>query len=128
MNDWQEDLITVEAAGTLDGLFFERLHRTPDLVAYRDYDKKNRLWVDTNWREVAQRVARWRAALVKEAFEPGDRAAIRLRNSLEWVCFDQAVLAEGLVSVPLYTEDRPDNIAYILDDAAVRLLLLITNR
>ena len=124
MNDWQEDLITVEAAGTLDGLFYERLRRTPDLTAYRDYNKDSRTWVDSSWREVARRVARWRAAVGGEGLEPGERVAIRLRNGLDWVSFDVAVLAEGLVSVPLYVEDRPDNIAYILDDAAVKLLLL----
>ncbi|MGI9320099.1 MAG: AMP-dependent synthetase/ligase [Thiogranum sp.] len=124
MNDWQEDLITVEAAGTLDGLFYERVRRTADLTAYRNYNKTSRTWVDSSWREVAARVARWRAAVAGEGFEPGERVAIRLRSGLDWVCFDLAVLAEGLVSVPLYIEDRPDNIAYILDDAAVKLLLL----
>jgi len=124
MNDWQEDLITVEAAGTLDGLFYERVRRTAELTAYRNYNKASRTWVDSSWRDVAAQVARWRAAIAAEGFEPGERVAIRLRSGLDWVYFDLAVLAEGLVSVPLYTEDRPDNIAYILDDAAVTLLLL----
>jgi len=124
MNDLQEDLITVEAAGTLDGLFYERVRRTAELTAYRNYNKASRTWVDSSWRDVAAQVARWRAALAGEGFEPGERVAIRLRSGLDWVYFDLAVLAEGLVSVPLYTEDRPDNIAYILDDAAVTLLLL----
>jgi long-chain acyl-CoA synthetase len=124
MSDWQEDLIPVEVAGTLDGLFYERVRRTPDLTAYRDYNKASRTWVDCSWREVAKRVARWRAAISAQGLEPGERVAIRLRNGLDWVCFDIAVLAEGLVSVPLYVEDRPDNIAYIVDDAAVTLLLL----
>jgi len=124
MSDWQEDLVTVEAAGTLDGLLYERLRRTPEVTAYRDFDKTSQRWVDTSWREVAAQVARWRAALATERFEHGERAAIQLRNSIEWVYFDQSVLGEGLVSVPLYTEDRPDNVAYILRDAAVRLLLV----
>jgi long-chain acyl-CoA synthetase len=124
MTEWQEDLITAEAAGTLDGLFFERVHRTPDLVAYSNHDKVTGRWVDSSWREVARHISRWRAALAEEGFEAGDRAAICLRNCMEWVYFDQAVLGEGLVSVPLYTEDRPDNVAYILHDAAVKLLLL----
>jgi len=124
MNDFQEDLITVEAAGTLDGLFYERVRRSADMTAYRNFNKASRVWVDSSWREVAARVARWRTAIAGEGLEPGERVAIRLRNGLDWVCFDIAVLAEGLVSVPLYTEDRPDNIAYILDDAAVKLLLL----
>ncbi len=124
MTEWQEDLITAEAAGTLDGLLFERVHRSPDAVAYRDHDKASGQWLDIRWREVATRVSRWRAALAGEGFESGDRAALSLRNCADWVYFDQAVLGEGLVSVPLYTDDRPDNVAYILHDAAVSVLLL----
>ena len=124
MSDWQEDLITTEAAGTLDGLFEERVRRAPETTAYRDFDKSAQRWVDSSWREVALQVARWRLALAHEAFEHGERAAIQLPNSIEWIYFDQAVLGEGLVSVPLYTDDRPDNVAYILHDAAVRLLLV----
>ncbi|VAW72752.1 Long-chain-fatty-acid--CoA ligase [hydrothermal vent metagenome] len=124
MTDWQEDLITVEAAGTLDGLFIERVRRSPDTLAYRDYDRENKNWRDFSWCDAAEHVACWKAALSKEGLDHGDRVAIRLRNSLEWVCFDQAALGEGLVTVPLYVEDRPDNVAYILGDAAVSLLLL----
>ena len=124
MVDWQEDLITVETAGTLGGLFAERVRRSPDALAYRNFDKSDEGWRNFSWRDVAGRVARWRSALAGEGFDAGDRVAIRLRNSLDWVCFDQAALGEGLVTVPLYTEDRPDNIAYILDDAAVSLLLV----
>jgi len=123
MNEWQEDLITAEAAGTLDGLFHQRVRRSPDRVAYQCFDPATRGWVEISWRDVARQVARWRAAVAGEHPEPGDRVAIRLRNSLEWVFFDQAVMAEGLVTVPLYIEDRPDNVAYILQDAAVTLLL-----
>ena len=36
--------------------------------------------------------------------------------------FDQAALSLGLVTVPLYTDDRPDNVAYIVDDASIRLI------
>ncbi len=124
MIDWQEDLITVEAAGTLDGLFAERVRRTPGALAYRDFDRQGNRWCDFRWREVAGQVACWRVALAGEGLEHGERVAIRLRNSLEWVCFDQAALAEGLVTVPLYTDDRPDNVAYILGDAAASLLLV----
>jgi long-chain acyl-CoA synthetase len=38
--------------------------------------------------------------------------------------FEQAALGLGLVVVPLYVNDRPGNVAYILNDADVRLLLL----
>jgi long-chain acyl-CoA synthetase len=47
-----------------------------------------------------------------------------LRNCPEWVVFDQASLGLGLVTVPMYTDDRADNAVYILQDAAVKLLLI----
>jgi long-chain acyl-CoA synthetase len=63
-------------------------------------------------------VARWRDALRAEGLKSGDRVAILLRNCPEWVIFDQAALSLGMVTVPLYTDDRADNAAYILQDAA----------
>jgi long-chain acyl-CoA synthetase len=46
-----------------------------------------------------------------------------LRNCPQWVMFDQAAMSLGLVVVPLYTVDRPENIAYIVGDAEVKVLL-----
>ncbi|WP_090827369.1 AMP-binding protein [Nitrosovibrio tenuis] len=56
----------------------------------------------------------------------GERVAVLLRNSVAWVCFDRAALAVRLVVVPLYPSDAPDNIAYILADSGVRLVLVET--
>ena len=35
------DIIPVEVAGTLDDLFRERVRRSPEGVAYRDYDRSS---------------------------------------------------------------------------------------
>ncbi len=124
MGRWSEDIVSAEIAGTLDGLLYQRVRRTPEALAYRHFDAASKQWRDTSWREVGNAVARWCAAIVAEGLQPGERVAVHLRNSREWVFFDQAALACGLVVVPLYTDDRPDNIAYILKDAAVRVLLV----
>ncbi|MES9813699.1 MAG: long-chain fatty acid--CoA ligase [Candidatus Thiodiazotropha sp.] len=121
---WSEDLISPELAGTLDGLFLQRARRTPDTVAYRHYHRQNKQWYELTWGDMERQVSRWRQALSEEALEDGDRVAILLRNCPEWVMFDQAALSLGLVVVPLYTDDRADAIAYILRDAAVKLLLV----
>lgn len=118
------DYISAEQAGTLYGLFRERLSRSPDLIAYRSYSAQTESWYDTTWREVAQQVARWQQALSTEQLKPGDRVALNLRNCKEWVFFDQAAMGLGLVVVPLYPDDRPDNVAYILQDADVKCLFL----
>lgn len=118
------DYISAEQAGTLYGLFQERLSRSPDHIAYRSYSAQTQDWYDTTWRDVAQQVARWQQALSQEDLKPGDRVALNLRNCKEWVFFDQAAMGLGLVVVPLYPDDRPDNVAYILQDADVKCLFL----
>jgi len=109
---------------TLCGLFRARVDATPDQVAYRQFDEANATWVSFTWSQVANEVARWQSALVKEGLAPGDRVAVMLKNSVEWVIFDQAALALGLVTVPLYLDDRPESAAYILNHSGARLLLV----
>ena len=120
-------VISPEEAGTLDGLLAARVRRTPDGVAYRDFNLAHANWRDYTWAQIDHQVARWQTALERDGLKPGDRVAVMLRNSTEWVTFDQAALGLGLVVVPLYTQDRPDNVAYILNDAGCKVLLLGTH-
>src|SRR6185503_20028926 len=117
-------LIPESVAVTLDGLFRERVKRTPDLVAYRDYVESHNNWRAYTWAQIDRQDARWQAALEKDGLQPGDRVAVMLRKSPEWVTYDQAALGLGLVVVPLYTQDRPDNVAYIIADAGCKALLI----
>ncbi|MEJ2529634.1 MAG: AMP-binding protein, partial [Gammaproteobacteria bacterium] len=121
---WTEDLITADAAVTLYGLFLQRLRRSPNQIAYKSFERDSSSWRDFTWQDIADQIARWQAALAKEGLHPGDRVALQLRNSPEWVVFDQACLSLELVVVPLYTDDHPENTSYILEDADVKLLLL----
>ena len=123
MNRWSEDLISIDRARTIDGLFLHRTIRSAERIAYRSFERAGG-WRELTWREMGEAVARWRAALATEPLAPGDRVAILLRNCPEWVMFDQAAFSLGLVVVPLYTDDRADNAAYILQDAAVKVLLI----
>jgi long-chain acyl-CoA synthetase len=117
-------LIPVEAAVTLDGLFRERVKRTPDSIAYRAYDEPHNRWRDHTWAQIDHQVARWQAALAKDGVKAGDRVAVMLRNCPEWVIYDQAALGLGLVVVPLYTQDRAENVAYIIHDSGCKVLLI----
>ncbi len=72
-------------------------------------------------------MARWQAALLRENLAAGDRVALMLRNCPQWVMFEQAAMSLGLVVVPLYTVDRPDNVAYIINNAQAKVLLFETD-
>jgi long-chain acyl-CoA synthetase len=110
----------------LSDLFVGRVRETPDAPAYRQFDGSS--WKDLSWGRVGREVARWQAAFRNEGLKAGDRVALCLHNRVEWVLFDQAALGLGLVTVPLYFDDRPDNMAWCLNDAGVRLLLLEDGR
>jgi long-chain acyl-CoA synthetase len=117
-------LILPDQVDSLSGLFYERVRRSPRSPAYRHFEAETRQWREFTWEQVAAEVARWRASLRREGFKTGDRIAVMLPNGLDWVCVDQAALSLGLVVVPLFVNDRPDSVAYILRESGARLLLV----
>jgi len=120
--------ITADHAGTLDGLFRERARQSAEQTAYTYYDREQKKWLDLSWQDMSSLISRWQAAFAATALEPGDRIAICLKNSPEWVLADQSALAQGLIVVPLYIEDRPDNIAYVIQDSGSRLLFIQSDK
>src|SRR5215470_13966265 len=108
-------------AGNLALLFTRHLAR-PGTVLYRHA-------VDGGWRDVtagelAVDVARWQAAFRRAGLVGGDRIALAARNGPTWVAIDIAALGLGLVVVPLYVEDNPDNVAWCIANAEARLVLV----
>jgi long-chain acyl-CoA synthetase len=124
MTGGAENKIPANVAGTLAGLFRERVKRTPDKVAYRQFDANAGSWHDSSWAEMGAEVARWQVAMATEGLQHWDRVAILMRNCKEWVTFDQAALGCGFVVVPLYTDDRPENTAYIINNSGAKILFL----
>jgi long-chain acyl-CoA synthetase len=122
-----DHIITQEEAGTLHGLFLARVRRTPEAIAYRYFDLQQNAWLSYSWAQMRDQVARWQAALMQEGLAPGERVAVMLRNCPQWVMFDQAAHSLGLVVVPLYTVDRPDSVAYIVNDSGAKVLLFETD-
>jgi long-chain acyl-CoA synthetase len=118
------DTIMPESVNSLAGLFHERVRRTPKSIAYRYFDQQSHVWRDISWAGMAAQIGRWQAAMERESLHAGDRVAVMLHNCCQWVMFDQAALALGLVVVPLYVNDRADNIAYILEQTSARILLI----
>ena len=64
---------------------------------------------------MAAEVERWQIAISDLNLDKGDRVAIHIPNGVHWVACDQACLRLGLVVVPLYVDDRPDNASYVLE-------------
>jgi len=119
-------IIELLEAGTLWELFCERVRRSADAIAYKDYNSSAGKWRDHTWRAIAARVNRFRSALAQEGLTPGNHVAVLLPNGIDWVSFDLAAHGSGLVVVGLYTHDTPASNAAILTHSEARLLLLDT--
>ncbi len=113
-----------EDTATIADVFALRCRTSPNAPAYRDYDSATKEWISSSWREIGEQVARAREGLRRDGFVHGDRIALMMKNSSSWVLFDQAAYANGMVPVPLFVDDRPDNVAYILNDASVKVIVI----
>jgi long-chain acyl-CoA synthetase len=118
------DIISVDEAGTLPGLFQCRARRTPHSIAYRQYEPGKENWGNYSWLQMKEKIDLWQTALMAEGLSPGDRVALYLKNSVEWVCCEQAALSLQLVVVPLYSLDTAKNIAFILQNSGAKILLV----
>ena len=103
-----------------------RAKQIPDTVALRQYDRKERAWKDVTYAMLHKQITDWRRSLSLLNLEKGSRVAILLNNSVDAVLADQAVLANGLVPVPLHAIDTPGSSAFILIDSQASAL--ITNK
>jgi len=99
---------------------------TPERVLYRQFIEG--AWRDISAREIAAYAARWQAFLRAEGLAPGDRVALCLKNGIHWVAADQGALGLGLVVVPLYADDNPENVAWCLENSGARLLVAENSR
>src|SRR6266851_1293152 len=61
-------------------------------------------------------------------FAEGERIALCLKNGIHWVAADQGALGLGLVVVPLYVDDNPENVAWCLENSGARLLVVENDR
>ena len=58
-------------------------------------------------RQLLAQVTVARAFLRASGLAKGDRCALVAPNSIRWAALDLAILAEGLVAVPLYARQAP---------------------
>lgn len=116
--------IDTDSVNSLAELFSKRAAISPHETAFVQFDTVTEQWLDYSWSQTAADAGRWQRAMQQAGLQRGDRIAVMLRNCREWVLFDQAALGQGLVTVPIYTNDRAGNIAWLLRDAGVRLLLI----
>ncbi|MBD9424208.1 AMP-binding protein [Pseudomonas sp. PDM15] len=82
------------------------------------------VWHDFTWRQVDDQARRMAAGLLAMGCAPGDRVAILAKNCAEWFISDLAIQLAGLVSVPLYPLQSAESVAYVLEHAGCKAIIL----
>ncbi len=77
-------------------------------------------WV--TFKQVADRVNHLRGALKKLGLSKGDKVGVILNNCTEWYICEQATHSLGGVFVPMYLQELPKVMQYIVSDAGVKFL------
>jgi len=68
------------------------------------------------------KVAQARAFLSAKRLRAGDRVALLAHNSLDWVAMDLAIMAEGLIVVPLYARQAAAELVAMMKDCSPALI------
>jgi long-chain acyl-CoA synthetase len=83
------------------------------------------VWQATSAPQMLHQVAALAHALAELGIGPGDRVGLFAPNRPEWHIVDFAVLGLGAVDVPIYFNEAPDRIVYILNDSGAKVAVAI---
>jgi long-chain acyl-CoA synthetase len=69
-----------------------------------------------------KRIAQARAFLLSKGLKPGDRCALLAHNSIDWAALDLAIMAEGLIVVPLYARQAAAELSAMMQDCSASII------
>ncbi len=75
-------------------------------------------------RELLDQIQLVRIFIRTSDVQPGDRCALLAANSIRWVAFHLALMAEGVIAVPLYLRQAPSELAGMMKDCQPRLIFV----
>ena len=108
---------------TLNDVFFTVVDSNqPQVMLHKERD----VWIPISSQQLYARVIATARALRGWGIGRGDRVAILSENRPEWTIADFASLLLGAVTVPIYATLTTEHIAYLLQDAGVRVLFVST--
>ena len=104
---------------------FEHERDDPDAVIYQRL--VDGTWTDVTCAQAAAQIRSTALGLIAEGVRPGDRVAIFSATRYEWAILDQAILATGAVTVPIYETSSAEQVRWVLSDSAAGLAFAETD-
>ncbi|PYU69583.1 MAG: hypothetical protein DMG49_12985 [Acidobacteria bacterium] len=81
-------------------------------------------FVSVTGRELLDQVQLVRMFIQSSGVQPGDRCALLAANSVRWAVFHLALMAEGVIVVPLYSRQAPAELVGMMKDCQPRLIFV----
>lgn len=72
--------------------------------------------------ELLGRVSQARTFIAGKNLQKGDRVALLAHNSTDWAAMDLAIMAQGLIVVPLYARQAPAELVAMMKDCSPALI------
>jgi long-chain acyl-CoA synthetase len=72
--------------------------------------------------ELLEMIRKARTFLAAQHLQPGERCGLLAANSIRWVALDLALMAEGLIVVPLYSRQAAAELVAMIQDSTPALL------
>jgi long-chain acyl-CoA synthetase len=72
--------------------------------------------------ELLELVRKARSFIASKGLKKGERCGLLAANSIRWVAMDLAVMAEGLIVVPLYSRQAPAELVAMMKDSTPALV------
>lgn len=79
-------------------------------------------WKEISSEEMLRRIAGLSSAFVELGVKPGDRVGLFAANRPEWHTADFAITGAGGVTVPIYFNESPERIIYILKHCGAKIV------
>ena len=99
---------------------FTRLEASPDTTILQEL-RDGRI-VSITGSELLELVRKGRSFLAAQRLRKGDRCALLAHNGIRWVAMDLAIMAEGLIVVPLYARQAAAELVAMMQDCAPALI------
>jgi len=78
--------------------------------------------ISVTGRDLLARIAQARRFLSARGLSRGDRVALLAGNGIHWIVMDLAIIAEGLIVVPLYSRQAPSELVAMMKDCSPALI------
>src|SRR6266571_3472830 len=96
--------------------------KTTVLRELNDQESPEQVSFGVTGKGLLMQVSQARRFLAGKGLGKGDRCALLAHNSIEWVAMDLAIMAEGLIVVPLYARQAPAELVAMMKDCAPSLV------